>query len=126
MSDKLTPEKKLNFSINNKLHNDDIVKLGKAISIPERLAVLELLPVSYTHLSSSVVPTGSSLVTPVSMPSGSPFNPSGSDAKAMTAATERLTAMTAERHAKSDFFVLLIIFPPVMISLSIRRSSGFR
>ena len=43
MSDKLTPEKKLNFSINNKLHHDDIVKLGKAISIPERLAVLELL-----------------------------------------------------------------------------------
>lgn len=43
MSDKLTPEKKLNFSINDKMQHEDIIKLGKALSIRERLSILELL-----------------------------------------------------------------------------------
>ena len=43
MDDKLSSEKNLNFSINNKLHHLDIVKLGKALSSTQRLSILELL-----------------------------------------------------------------------------------
>lgn len=43
MSDKLTSEKDLMFSVNNESEEPDIVKLGKALSFPERIAILRLL-----------------------------------------------------------------------------------
>lgn len=43
MSDKLSPEKNLSFSINNSLQHSDIARLGKALSSLERLSILELL-----------------------------------------------------------------------------------
>lgn len=43
MSDKLSKEKNLTFSINDSSHHEDISLFGKALSSPERLKILETL-----------------------------------------------------------------------------------